>query len=361
MPRLPLRSAILRLLLGACGVVALPAAALITYDNRPAGTPANPLVLRTYLPDPDIDAAVFAHHDRGFATPEYSPEKGQDITGEVVPLKGVPAAIAVNFGSALSYAFDSTEGRLLYAWQGGFLDMYPYWGDRGLGTRLYDYNPRLIGTLFYKAVGAHPLEIDGRSVSELGAPDFIGYDLVNREPVFIVRHGQYTVRTHLRPASEPLGLQLSVSVEPAARLSYRNEDSRYTVAQQAAGTGRLEVSLTGGALGSYEGYVKKLEAGVATAAGGAQIAKNYSCTVCHSTDGSMSHGPTWAGLYGHDVTLVDGTTVKADDAYLLESIKEPNARVPKGFAPNFMPPYPMLQKVEYDSIILYIKSLAHPE
>lgn len=342
---------------GAPGV----AGRIIGYDNRPLGSPAEPLLLRTFLPDPDLDDTVFAHHDRARSTPEYSPEKGQDVAGEVAPLKGVPAAIAVNFGSALSYVFDATEGRLLYAWQGGFLDMFPYWGDKGLGTRLYDYTPRLIGTLFYKAAGRHPLELDGRSVAELGRPDFVGYDLVQREPVFIVRHGRHTVRIHVRPAEGPLRLRATFRVDPPARLSYRSEDPRLRIAQRVSADGALEVEIEGAALGTFDGYVKKLDFTAASAAAGERIARNYSCTVCHSTDGSMSHGPTWRGLFGAEVALADGSAVRADAAYLLESIKDPNAKIVKGFAPNFMPPYPRLQAIEYESLLLYIESLAHPE
>ena len=35
-------------------------------------------------------------------------------------------------------------------------------------------------------------------------------------------------------------------------------------------------------------------------------------------------GPTWKGLYGSEVKLVDGTTVTADETYLKESITDPS-------------------------------------
>lgn len=337
------------------------APALITYNNQPLGSLSAPLLLRTYLPDPDLDDAVFAHHDRGYKTPEYSPEKGADAPGEVIPLHGIPAGIAVNLGPALSYVFDTTEGRLLYAWQGGFLDMYPYWGDKGLGTRIYDYVPRLMGTLFYKAAGRNPLEIDGRSVDEFGPPHFVGYDLVDGQPTFIVRHGAYTVKTRVRPVAESLGFRLELSVDPAARLSYRSEDSRLTLDQRQPAAGSLDVALTGVSLGTYEAYSRKVTIKTASVAAGAELYRNYSCAICHSTDGSVGHGPSYAGLFDSVVSLADGTSVKADEAYLLESIKEPNAKITKGFPANFMPPYSQLQQVEYDSLILFIKSLARPE
>src|SRR4051812_41731039 len=137
---------------------------LSSYDTTPLGSVEAPLLLRTFLPDPDLDEAVFAHHGRSQTALKYDANAGRDTTTEVHPLKGIPAAIAVNHGPALSYVFDTTEGRLLYAWQGGFLDLFPSWGDQQIGARVSnDYVPRLMGTLFFKATGRDPLEIEGRS------------------------------------------------------------------------------------------------------------------------------------------------------------------------------------------------------
>jgi cytochrome c oxidase subunit 2 len=154
---------------------------------------------------------------------------------------------------------------------------------------------------------------------------------------------------------------LEFSVDPAAALSYRSEDPRLVLHQRQPDAGALEVAVTGVSLGTFEAYSRKVTITVASAAAGAQLYRNYSCAICHSTDGSVGHGPSYAGLFGRVVPLADGTSVKADEAYLLESIKEPNAKIVKGFPANFMPPYRQLQKVEYDSLVLFIKSLAQPE
>lgn len=358
---MPLRSTVLLFALAACTLVQSKPAELITYNTLPLGSTEAPFLLRTYFPDPDLDDAVFAHHHRGDRSPKYNPTKGEDIQGQYEPIKGIPAAIGVNHGPELSYVFDTTEGRLMYAWKGGFVDMFPYWGDQNGGNRLaYDYIPRLVGTLFYKTSGQNPVEIDGKSVSELGAPRFVGYDLVKRQPVFLVRFGGHTVRTRVQPLPQKLGLQLEISVEPAAALSYRNEDPRYVLQQEKTTDGVLHVTLTGVALGSFEGYPRKLNFTTASVAVGEQLYNNYGCAVCHSLDGSASHGPTWAGLFERERPLVDGSMVKADEAYLLESIKAPNAKIAKGFAPNLMPTYP-LKELEYEALLLFIKSLRQPE
>lgn len=83
------------------------------------------------------------------------------------------------------------------------------------------------------------------------------------------------------------------------------------------------------------------------------------CMSCHSVDGSAMVGPTWKGLYGHEVELEDGSTVIADVAYLTESIKDPNAKVVKGFPAGAMPPYgAILTDQNIADIVAYIQSLS---
>lgn len=79
------------------------------------------------------------------------------------------------------------------------------------------------------------------------------------------------------------------------------------------------------------------------------------CAACHSINGAAGVGPTWFGLAGSQVELEDGTTVTADDAYLTESIKNPTAKVVKGFAP-VMPVYPFTDE-EIANLVAYIKTL----
>jgi cytochrome c oxidase subunit 2 len=62
----------------------------------------------------------------------------------------------------------------------------------------------------------------------------------------------------------------------------------------------------------------------------------YGCKACHSIDGSAGVGPTWKGLYGSQVKLDDGTTVTADNTYIIESIRNPGAKIVAGFQ-NVMP------------------------
>ncbi len=95
---------------------------------------------------------------------------------------------------------------------------------------------------------------------------------------------------------------------------------------------------------------------------GQQLSISIGCTACHSADGTTLVGPTWKGLYGHEVEVVlpDGTetTVIADEEYLRESILDPNAKIAKGFQANVMPIYEgQLSEDDIKAIIEYIKSL----
>ena len=61
------------------------------------------------------------------------------------------------------------------------------------------------------------------------------------------------------------------------------------------------------------------------------------CSACHSLSGSAGVGPSFKGLAGSTVTLTNGQTVPADDAYLEESISNPDAQIVKGYRAGIMP------------------------
>lgn len=90
---------------------------------------------------------------------------------------------------------------------------------------------------------------------------------------------------------------------------------------------------------------------------GEQLTQEYACTTCHSTDGSQLTGPTWQGLFDHEVQLSDGSTVTADENYIRESILEPSAKVVDGY-PDVMNTYQgQLNDEQINAIIEYIKTL----
>lgn len=94
------------------------------------------------------------------------------------------------------------------------------------------------------------------------------------------------------------------------------------------------------------------------AARGKKLATANACIACHSADGSKVVGPTWKGLYGSDVALADGSHVKADEAYLMDSIAHPNAQIVKGYSSGVMPAFDkILSENDMKDIVEYIRSL----
>ncbi len=334
----------------------------LTYDNTPLGTVAKPLILRTYMPDPGLADDVFPNHGKGYPAKNYNPGAGKDVEGERKPVMGIPAAVGVNHGAALSYCFDTTECRLMYAWQGGFLDMYPYWGDRARGHRQsFIYVPRLVGNLFYRATGKHPLQFDGKSISELGEPDFRGYQLAKHIPEFSFAMGEAMVTYRVEPTDDALSLKLKISCSHTeAAMAFREAGGKVHTADRKGGSQYLAVTIKGTNLQTLQGFPRNLDVKKADPTSGKRLYLAYGCMACHSLDGSKSHGPTLGGLFDRERELEGGDKMVADEAYLLESIRNPNAKIAKGFPPSYMPPY-QLKDIEYQALVAFIKSLTQPE
>lgn len=89
---------------------------------------------------------------------------------------------------------------------------------------------------------------------------------------------------------------------------------------------------------------------------GRQLVESHGCHACHSQDGSTSLGPGWKDLYGRSEQLADGTRVQVDEAYLKESILEPQARLVQGYPP-VMVAYTFSQD-ELAAVVAFIKSLS---
>jgi cytochrome c oxidase subunit 2 len=89
---------------------------------------------------------------------------------------------------------------------------------------------------------------------------------------------------------------------------------------------------------------------------GQNLAVIKGCAACHSVDEATKIGPSWVGLYGSQVQLADGSLVIADDSFLIESIKEPNAKIVKGYSKGAMPKISLTEQ-ELDTLVAYIKSV----
>jgi cytochrome c oxidase subunit II len=91
---------------------------------------------------------------------------------------------------------------------------------------------------------------------------------------------------------------------------------------------------------------------------GESLFAQFGCSTCHLMD-QQGRCPVLRGLYNKPVQLNDGRTVLADDAYLRESILNPNAKVAAGFEPNIMPNFKgQISEQNVIQLIAYIKSLS---
>jgi mono/diheme cytochrome c family protein len=61
------------------------------------------------------------------------------------------------------------------------------------------------------------------------------------------------------------------------------------------------------------------------------------CSACHSITGTPGAGPSFKGIAGSRIILINGQTITADDAYLEQSIANPDAKIVKGYRAGVMP------------------------
>ena len=89
---------------------------------------------------------------------------------------------------------------------------------------------------------------------------------------------------------------------------------------------------------------------------GERLFTDLACITCHKND-STGRGPSLLGVFGHEVDLVDGRKVTADENYLRESIMNSQAKIVKGYQ-GIMPAFQgMVSEENLMQLIAYIKTL----
>lgn len=91
---------------------------------------------------------------------------------------------------------------------------------------------------------------------------------------------------------------------------------------------------------------------------GEKMFQQLGCSSCHLMD-QQGRCPSLRNVYGNPVRLDDGRTVTADDAYIRESILNPNAKVVYAFKRDVMPTFQgQISEEGILQLITYIKSLS---
>jgi len=112
---------------------------------------------------------------------------------------------------------------------------------------------------------------------------------------------------------------------------------------------------------AYANWLGGSMAGETLAEQGEKLFEQYGCVSCHMRD-RESRGPLLRNVFGHPVQLEDGRTVLADEAFIRESILNPNAKVVKGYHRDLMPAFQgQLNEEALLQLVAFIKSLAQPE
>ncbi|HEY3579892.1 MAG TPA: cytochrome c oxidase subunit II [Pyrinomonadaceae bacterium] len=94
------------------------------------------------------------------------------------------------------------------------------------------------------------------------------------------------------------------------------------------------------------------------AAAGRELFQTLGCVSCHGANGEGGRGPTLAGLIGRQTPLEGGQSIKADEAYIRESILNPQAKIVAGFPP-IMPTFQgQVTEDQLVQLVAFIKSLS---
>ena len=92
---------------------------------------------------------------------------------------------------------------------------------------------------------------------------------------------------------------------------------------------------------------------------GQKLFQQRGCASCHQVEpgGQQGRGPTLYGIFGHQQQVEGGAAVTVDEAYIRESILNPQARIAAGFQ-NIMPTFQgQLNEEQILQLVAYIRSL----
>jgi cytochrome c oxidase subunit 2 len=107
----------------------------------------------------------------------------------------------------------------------------------------------------------------------------------------------------------------------------------------------------------YQTWLGGGAAGGTMADAGAKLFTDLACNTCH-LDNGQGRGPVLKGLYGKQALISGGQIVTIDDAYIRESILNPQAKVVSGFVP-IMPTFQgLVTEEQLLQLIAYIKTLS---
>jgi mono/diheme cytochrome c family protein len=86
----------------------------------------------------------------------------------------------------------------------------------------------------------------------------------------------------------------------------------------------------------------------------------FTCVACHSTNGTRLIGPSLRNLIGRTEKFTDGTSLVADEAYVRESIAEPQKKVVETYPPIMPSMRAKMTDAQFEDLVAYVLSLSSP-
>ena len=217
-------------------------------------------------------------------------------------------------------------------------------------------------------------------------PDALEVYVVGRQWMWHVQHpgGQREINQLHVPVDRPVRITLTSQdvihsfFIPALRTRQDAIPGRYTTLWfEANRTGRFHLFCSeycgtnhSAMIGevvvlSHDAYQQWLTRGAddSLADKGRKLFLKLQCNTCHSGD-AKARAPLLENVYLKRVPLHGITPVTADDEYLYESIRNPNAKVVAGFqAPSIMPPYgpELVDEEEMIQLLAFLRTLGPGE
>ncbi|HKN82948.1 MAG TPA: cytochrome c oxidase subunit II [Pyrinomonadaceae bacterium] len=107
----------------------------------------------------------------------------------------------------------------------------------------------------------------------------------------------------------------------------------------------------------FDNWLSGNTGGMTPATAGQQLFQTLGCVSCHGANGEGGRGPTLAGIFGKTQQLQTGESVRVDEAYVRESILNPQAKIVTGFGP-IMPTFQgQVSEDQLVQLVAFIKSL----
>jgi cytochrome c oxidase subunit 2 len=193
-------------------------------------------------------------------------------------------------------------------------------------------------------------------------PDALPVYVVGRQWMWHLQHagGQREINQLHVPVGRPVKLTITSQdvvhnfFVPAFRLHHDAIPGRYaTVWFEATRTGEFDLFCSEYCGTNHSAMIGKIvvqdrdeharwlteRADTSLATEGRKLFQKLQCVTCHSAN-ARARAPVLENIHLRRVPLHDGKVVVADDDYLRESIRNPNAKIVAGFQrPSIMPPF----------------------